>query len=125
MATYGTLAEKRALAVRAWWCLGVSAALFVAVVLFPNAFGPVFFIRREVGAFPYVFAAVHLLLWLAGCGLYARSKGYSAVLGVVGTLCWAGFLILVVLPDRWRRALDAGSPLGPSSGPPELTNNPR
>jgi hypothetical protein len=44
---------------------------------------------------------VSIVLFMWGCGLYARSKGYSPVLGaVLGILNVVGLLIVAALPDR-------------------------
>ena len=40
------------------------------------------------------------ILLIIGLGYYAKAKGYSAVLGLLGLLSCVGVLILAVLPDR-------------------------
>src|ERR1051326_3275920 len=43
---------------------------------------------------------VGAVLFITGLCYYAKSKGYSAVLGILGLLSCIGLLILAVLPDK-------------------------
>src|SRR5262245_3100716 len=42
------------------------------------------------------------VLFIIGLGYYARGKGYSMALGLLGFLSCLGLLILLVLPDRTK-----------------------
>jgi hypothetical protein len=44
------------------------------------------------------------ILLIVGLCFYAKAKGYSAVLGLLGLLSCIGLLILAVLPDREKNA---------------------
>ena len=55
------------------------------------------------GVFVFGTIAGNILL-IAGLGFYAKAKGYSAVLGVLGLLSCIGLLILAILPDRSKGA---------------------
>jgi small-conductance mechanosensitive channel len=43
------------------------------------------------------------ILVIIGLGYYAKSKGYSAMLGLLGLLSWLGLIILAVLPDKMKQ----------------------
>ena len=43
---------------------------------------------------------VGLGFWIWGCCMYAKGKGYSAAMGLLGLLSIIGLIILVVLPDK-------------------------
>jgi len=51
---------------------------------------------------------VGALLLIIGLGFYAKAKGYSAVLGLLGLLSCIGLLILAVLPDKTKGQTDEG-----------------
>jgi hypothetical protein len=40
------------------------------------------------------------ILLIAGLSFYAKAKGYSAALGVLGLLSCIGLLVLAILPDK-------------------------
>ncbi|HXE52308.1 MAG TPA: hypothetical protein VN541_04800 [Tepidisphaeraceae bacterium] len=40
------------------------------------------------------------ILFIWGCSLYAKAKGYSGYLGLLGFLSLIGLIILVFLPDK-------------------------
>jgi hypothetical protein len=40
------------------------------------------------------------VLFIWGCCMYAKGKGYSAAFGLLGFLSLIGLIILVVLPDK-------------------------
>lgn len=42
------------------------------------------------------------VLLIVGFGYYAKAKGYSAALGLLGMLSCFGLLILALLPDRTK-----------------------
>jgi|SRR5580698_5662754 hypothetical protein len=42
------------------------------------------------------------ILLIAGLGYYAKAKGYSAALGVLGLLSCIGLLILALIPDKTK-----------------------
>jgi hypothetical protein len=42
------------------------------------------------------------VLLIIGLGYYAKGKGYSAVLGLLGLFSCIGLLILAVLPDKTK-----------------------
>ena len=50
---------------------------------------------------------VGAVLLIIGLGFYAKAKGYSAVLGLLGLLSCLGLLILAVLPDKTKGQIDA------------------
>src|SRR5262245_19950417 len=47
-------------------------------------------------------ALLGAVLLIIGLGYYAKGKGYSAVLGLLGLLSCIGLLILAVLPDKTK-----------------------
>ena len=49
--------------------------------------------------FSFVLGAI---LWLVGSCYYAKAKGYSAAVGLLGIFSWIGLLILFVLPDKTK-----------------------
>jgi hypothetical protein len=49
---------------------------------------------------------VGAVLLIIGLGFYAKAKGYSAVLGLLGLLSCIGLLILAVLPDKTKDQSD-------------------
>jgi hypothetical protein len=50
------------------------------------------------------------VLFIAGLSFYAKAKGYSAALGVLGLLSCIGLLIVAILPDKTKGVNDsAGS----------------
>ena len=46
---------------------------------------------------------VSSLLLVVGLGYYAKSKGYSGALGLLGLLSCVGLIIVAVLPDRTKK----------------------
>jgi hypothetical protein len=46
------------------------------------------------------------LLLIIGLSFYAKAKGYSAVLGLLGLLSCIGLLILALLPDKTKGQTD-------------------
>jgi uncharacterized membrane protein len=40
------------------------------------------------------------LFWIWGCAAYAKNKGYSEWLGLLGLFALCGFVVLVSLPNR-------------------------
>jgi hypothetical protein len=40
------------------------------------------------------------IAFIWGCCMYAKAKGYSAVLGLLGLLFLIGLIVLAVLPDK-------------------------
>lgn len=120
---YGTLLEKKALAAKSgWWAGGAILFLFGSAFLIGVLFGDI----ESNNNLPRILFAVTRLLaavfWVVGCGYYARSKGWSSGMGILGILTCIGLLVLVLLPDKWSKALKHGpAPMGPS----DLTNYPR
>jgi len=51
-------------------------------------------------------AGVVFFIW--GCFAYARGKGYSPVLGILGLFSLLGLIVLVVLPDKHKSPGKAG-----------------
>jgi hypothetical protein len=49
---------------------------------------------------------VGTLLLIIGLGFYAKAKGYSAVLGLLGLLSCLGLLVLALLPDKTKGQTD-------------------
>ena len=45
---------------------------------------------------------VGAVLLIIGLGFYAKAKGYSALLGLLGLLSCIGLLILAALPDKTK-----------------------
>lgn len=118
--SFGTVEQKQGLVRRALGCFVTSIFLLAAVMLMRSTFGPVFFVRGDA-TFAYGFQVLHLVLWVLGCGWYAKSKGCSGILGITGTLCVFGAMILLVLPDRWTKSLKERPPTAPTG----LSNYPR
>jgi len=59
-----------------------------------------------------VVGLVGIFLWIQGHRVWAQSKGYSSLLGLVlGFLVVIGFLILLCVPSRGKKAA-AGSAVG-------------
>lgn len=54
------------------------------------------------------------ILYLWGCVMYAKGKGYSGWLGLLALLNWIGLIILAVLPDKCR---DGQPPAQAVAGP--------
>ena len=46
---------------------------------------------------------VSSLLLVVGLGYYAKSKGYSGALGLLGVLSCVGLIIVAVLPDKTKK----------------------
>jgi hypothetical protein len=46
---------------------------------------------------------VSSLLLIVGLGYYAKSKGYTGALGLLGVLSCVGLIIVAVLPDRTKK----------------------
>ena len=42
------------------------------------------------------------IMLIVGLGYYAKGKGYSSVLGLLGLLSCIGLLILAILPDKTK-----------------------
>src|ERR1700683_2428332 len=55
-------------------------------------------------AVSYLVAVVAGLLFIWGCGKYAKAKGYSTWFGLFGLLYLLGLVILVFLPDKNKAA---------------------
>jgi len=53
--------------------------------------------------FGVILGLVGLVLNIGGCMKYAEEKGHSRWVGLVGLLSCVGLLILLMLPDRYRR----------------------
>jgi hypothetical protein len=51
----------------------------------------------------FVFGA-GFILFIWGCGQYAKGKGYSAYFGALGLLSIVGLVVLVVFPDKFKNA---------------------
>jgi hypothetical protein len=47
---------------------------------------------------------IGVVLFLWGCGQYARGKGYSVYWGALGLLYIIGLLVLVLMPDKHKDA---------------------
>lgn len=120
---YGTPAEKKELSKKS----GIYAGIAILI-----AFGTAFLIpalRQAAGgsnsAVLGLLAAariVAVVMWVIGCGFYAKSKGWSPWMGILGILTCIGLVALVLLPDKWAKALkQTPQPMGPS----DLTNYPR
>jgi len=52
----------------------------------------------------YLMCLIGLVLFLWGCGQYARGKGYSVYWGALGLLYIIGLLVLVLMPDKHKDA---------------------
>lgn len=53
----------------------------------------------------YILYAIGTILFLWGCGQYARGKGYSPYWGALGLLYLLGLLVLVLMPDRHKESV--------------------
>jgi len=49
------------------------------------------------------------ILLVAGLGYYAKAKGYSALLGLLGLLSCIGLLIIALLPDLTKGMNDGAA----------------
>lgn len=119
---YGTLAEKQRVGRRALGCFLGSVGIFVFIRVASQSDTWKRQIDATEGMLGLICVLISIALWIFGCGGYARWKGYSGVLAVVGSLCFLGLLILALLPDRWARALRRVPVPAP---PSELSNYPR
>ena|SRR6478609_9501745 len=54
-------------------------------------------------------ALIGAVLLIVGLCFYAKAKGYSAVLGLLGLLSCIGLLILAVLPDKTKGQSDVAA----------------
>ncbi len=110
---YGPIEAKKRLERISNLCiLGAFALMGVAVL------------AARTGAGPVADALAMLMLaapvaWVVGCGYYAKAKGYSAALGLLGLF---GLIALLLVPDRWKAAVKAESlapanPFGPVAYP--------
>lgn len=59
-------------------------------------------------------AGAVLFIW--GCCMYAKAKGYSAALGLLSLLFLIGLIVLAVLPDKTKNS-PGGFPMGGPGGP--------
>jgi hypothetical protein len=84
--------------------LSVGIVMIFATILF-RAIAPFDSLPDDV-RLPAILATfiiwlIGLILWIAGCRMYADSKGYATVLGLLlGFLGLFGLIILLVLPRR-------------------------
>ena len=69
--------------------------LFILLGLIVQILGV--FVAPEVGLYIRTVGAV---LFIIGCGYYAKGKGYSGVWGLLGLLSLIGLIILVCFKDR-------------------------
>jgi dipeptide/tripeptide permease len=61
------------------------------------------------------------ILFIWGCCMYAKAKGYSAALGLLGLLFLIGLIILAVLPDKTKNVVVRGFEVQiPPSAPPVI-----
>jgi hypothetical protein len=60
--------------------------------------------RPFVGALRYYGAIPGGLIFIWGCGQYARAKGYSPWFGLLGLLSIVGLILLVFFPDKHKDA---------------------
>jgi len=68
-----------------------------------------------------VVGLIAVFLWVQGHRVYAQSKGYSGLTGLVlGVLVAVGFLILLALPAR-KKAAEAEPAVSEASGEEEAT----
>lgn len=103
--SYGSAAEKERLTTMAERMLGVS--LLLPCVGFALPLLLIWANNGPQGAFDLtgLFLVSGGCVWLIGCAIYAKSKGYSPLWGGLGVLFVLGLGILWALPDRWSRAL--------------------
>ncbi len=124
---YGTAEEKKRLSRRSGWLcasgiLAIFCAGFVLGISSPSGSASPSGATSASEAIVFVGAALWIVLWLAGTCTYAKSKGYSPFVGILGIMTIFGIIALVLLPDKWKKAL-AVTPS--TSGPGDLTNYPR
>lgn len=59
-------------------------------------------VSEETAMFGAIFVLVGAILFLWGCGSYAKAKGYTGFLGILGLLHLLGLFMLVFLPDKHK-----------------------
>ena len=102
---YGTLERKQRLESVATHIQAGSAVIGLALLPALQYFSPGALRSTVVAPYLPAFKVVLVLLWLVGCGVRAKSKGYWAILGLVGIFGPLGALILEGLADRWGQTL--------------------
>lgn len=99
MKLMGSLEEKKALQKKSNICVAIAILSFAAMFALPSLMGN----AAEAGMIAvFVFAGVGAITWIFGLMAYARSKGYSAVIGLLCLLGLIGLIILLILPDQWK-----------------------
>ena len=119
---YGTLEEKKALAAKSgWWAAGGLLIAFGFSFLF--RLSPSSVRSSDVVQILFLLTrAVAGVSWVVGCCYYAKSKGWSPIMGCLTLIPCIGLIALVLLPDKWRKSLkDQVAPQVRS----DLTNYPR
>lgn len=92
----GTLEHKKWLQRTSSYKVLLAVAIYVgALVFMPKHMGPV------GGVIALTLMLVAIVSWVAGCMDYARSKGYSGVIGLLGLLTVLGLIVLAALHDKY------------------------
>ena len=56
-----------------------------------------------LGGMGYVLAVIGYWMCVYGCCMFARSKGYPAIVGLLGLLWIPGLIVLALLPNQNRQ----------------------
>lgn|GEM_PF-5557188 len=103
----GTLEEKKG--IQRVSNIGIVLAfVFIGLMVMTRATMPMAGMVCLLGSF---------VSWMIGLCFYAKSKGYSPVIGLIGILGLIGLLILLVLRDQWQ--FEEGSMATPLPGDPK------
>ena len=76
--------------------IGVGVGLIATAISFPLMGS------ADTAIIGVIFFLVGGILFLWGCGNYAKAKGYTGFLGILGLLHLLGLIVLVLLPDKHK-----------------------
>lgn len=74
--------------------------------------------QNALGILLTVLSVVAFAVFIYGCTLYARAKGYSPWLGLVGISGLIGIIVLAVIPDKHKSGVAVGSAIPGTLPPP-------
>jgi hypothetical protein len=77
--------------------IGVGVAILLQI-------GARVLMNNGLSSLGYMVAVAAGVIFLWGCGQYAKGKGYSSWFGLFGLLYLLGLVVLVFFPDRHKNA---------------------
>jgi hypothetical protein len=116
MAIPGTLEHKKELEKSSNIKIVIGIVGMIASRVIPLGADP----AGPIAIIAIVIGLLSLIPWFWGLADYARSKGYSAVMAVLGICSIIGLLVLVVLPNKY--IINSNQPVDPNSPYPRYPN---